>query len=337
MNVNEANRDDSKIDTEIEEIEMEINRLASKLEALRLEKAEQNLKTTEKAEQNLKTTEKEKIQKKIGGNLAANPNSKIQRRGVSLGPTEIIASVRSRPPMKPEITPIKSTQSRRKSCFFKLQEINEEKVTKERGGRSLSLSPTSRRSVSKTQSSRQGFTTVGSKKSVKKDEGVLSSIQPKKLFKDGEKSVGAKKPINKNGRVVASRYNQIPSQSTGIQKQTDHRKRSFPENDRKTASLVGKSPGFPQECGRSNVTEGRVKKRWEIPSNVLVDSPSMSISKMADLLPKIKTIRCTEEYSPRDSGPAKRAAELIAKKSYFGAESIELENSVCQALDFEEE
>jgi hypothetical protein len=49
---------------------------------------------------------------------------------------------------------------------------------------------------------------VTSKRPVKKEDGVVSSIQPKKLFKDGEKekSVTAKKPL-KPGRVVASRYN----------------------------------------------------------------------------------------------------------------------------------
>ncbi|XP_026452419.1 uncharacterized protein LOC113352875 [Papaver somniferum] len=360
---NQGNLDGDNVDTEIEEIELEINRLSSKLEALRLEKSEQNLKLIEKPEnfqkkigKNLilanpnstilrrgvslgpieiianekskrrqKTIENpENFQKKNGGNLiAANPNSRIQqRRGVSLGPTEIMASVKSRPPIKPEITP---QQSRRKSSVFKLQEINEEKVTTERGGRSLS--PVSRRSVLKPRHLKQGFaTTGGSKKPVKKDEMFISSIQPKKLFKEGEKFVSPKK----NGRVVASRYTQIPGTRYIVtQKQIEQWKKLWPESDKKCASSVGKSPKVVVPA----TNEGRVKKRWEIPSVV---SPTFSILKRAELLPRINTIRCNGVLSPRDSGAAKKVADLEGKKTFFSAESVELDNSVCQALEFDE-
>lgn len=67
----------------------------------------------------------------------------------------------------------------------------------------MSLSPKSRKTVSKVEASKQAATTMGSKKPAKKEDGVLTSISPKKLF--GEKSAPVKKPL-KPGRIVASRY-----------------------------------------------------------------------------------------------------------------------------------
>ncbi|KAF8411236.1 hypothetical protein HHK36_003783 [Tetracentron sinense] len=330
-NGSEALHDDRKIDTEIEEIELEISRLSSKLEALRIEKLERNMKTIERRGRIVPAKFME--QKQISKNSTAlkwieeppsvSASKKFHRRGVSLGPSEIIAGVRSRQMGKQEITPIQSIQSRRKSCFWKLQEIDEEKVTKQRG-RNLSLSPKSRTSIYKIQASRKGFTTVGSKKHVKKDDMVLSCVQPKKLFREEEKLVSAKKSI-KSGRVVASRYNQIPIQLAGNSTSIDCRKRSLPENDnddskwcdKKRASSVGKSHGSLPETGQNQVNANRAKKRWDISSAAmghknLVDSSPPSILKFPDLLPKNRTIRCTKDSS-RDSGPAKRVAELTGR------------------------
>ncbi|MCE3214842.1 hypothetical protein HAX54_053472 [Datura stramonium] len=80
------------------------------------------------------------------------------------------------------ITPIQPIQNRRKSCFWKLQEIEEECLSKERG-KSSSLSPKSRKAAARTMASRQAVTTIASKKNMKKDDAFLSSVQPKKLFK----------------------------------------------------------------------------------------------------------------------------------------------------------
>ncbi|KAF8409365.1 hypothetical protein HHK36_005440 [Tetracentron sinense] len=325
---NEAVQDDRKIDTEIKEIER------GRIVPAKFKEQKQSYKDSSA----LKKTEEPP---------SVSARAKIHRRGLSLGPSEIISGVRSRQIGKPEITPIQSIQSRRKSCFWKLQEIDEGKVTKERG-RTLSLSPKSRLSFSKIQASKKGYSTVGSKKHVKKDDVVLSVVQPKNLFKEGEKLVSAKKPV-KPGRVVASRYNQTQVQLSLNSTNTDRRKRSLPENDnedsqrgdKKRFSLVGKSRGIPLESGRNQVTENREKKCCDIPSEAmdnksLVDSLPPSILKMPDILPRIRTIRRTNE-TPRDSGPAKRVAELIGRRSYFGAEEIEVETSVCQALSFDEE
>ncbi|XP_043687416.1 uncharacterized protein LOC122638623 [Telopea speciosissima] len=352
---NEVARDDSNIDTEIEEIELEISRLTSKLEALRLAKTEKNLKTIERRRGtgHAKFTEEKQNSKnsataiKIEEPPATTTGTKFRRRGVSLGPAEVTAGISSRQTGKLEITPIQSIQNRRKSCFWKLEDIKEE-VTKQKR-RGLSSSPKSRLSVSKIQASKQALTTVGSKKYMKQDDAVMSSIQPQKLFKEGEKSVASKKPL-RPGRVIASRYNETPAKYTGNSTKTDQRKRSLPENDKvdtkrfdKKRFSVGKLQGFQSEPGWNQVSEKKVKKRWEIPndaamdlSNSLVNGSQLSVLKIADLLPRIKTVRCTEE-SPRDSGPAKRVAELIGRKSYFSTEETDVETSVFQALSFDEE
>ncbi|XP_059661990.1 uncharacterized protein LOC132308053 [Cornus florida] len=360
-------RDEKKIDTEIEKIEMEICRLSTRLEALKVEKAEQNAKkagrpgrvvpakfmeqkqsvkisdVVKKIEEPSQLSARTKVQRR-GLSLGPSEIAAGVRRGVSLGPSEIVAGVKSRQLGKPEITPVQAIQNRRKSCFWKLHDIDEEKVKKERG-KCSSVSPKSRKTISKIPPSRQAVTTVGSRKSLKKDEGVLSSIQPKKLFKDGEKSVPAKKPW-KQGRVVASRYNQSSVQNSAM------RKRSLPENDndevrkseKKRASSVGRSRGTLPELGRDQCMESRVKKKWEIPSaplmvpaifheEILVENSSpLSINKISDMLPRLRTALCTID-SPRDSGPAKRVAELIGSRSYFCSDE-EIEPSVCQALSF---
>ncbi|KAI5660759.1 hypothetical protein M9H77_20082 [Catharanthus roseus] len=361
-NEGEMIRDDKKIDQEIEEIEKEISRLASKLEALKVEKAEKIVKTVEKKGGRVIPA---KFMNQKQSDKNAEEKKKVQRRGLSIGPSEIFAGTRrgmslgpaeimkSRQIGKQEsmITPIQSIKNRRKSCFWKLQDIDEaEKVTKERR-KSLSLSPKSRKANAKMiQSSRQAATTVASRKTLKKEDAIVNSIQPKKLFKDGEKSAAAtnKKPI-RPGRVIASRYNQSTNQASSS---SAMRKRSLPENDqeskrcdKKRSLSVGKSRPEIKNLGGTN--EGRVKKRWEIPSEIVVhrssesetSPPPTTISVVVpDLLPRIRTSRGVSE-TPRDSGPAKRVAELIGKKSFFSIdeEVDEPSSSVCQALHFAED
>ncbi|PIA34381.1 hypothetical protein AQUCO_03800176v1 [Aquilegia coerulea] len=260
------------------------------------------------------------------------------QRGISMGPSEIFAGIKSQPRGMEELTPIQSSKvNRRKSCFYKLQEVDEENVVKERGGRSRSLSPKSRQALLKNQASKQRYTTIGSNKNMKKDDRVLSSIQPKNLFKEGEKSVPAKRSI-KSGRVVASRYNQSSVEYT--------RKMSLPGNDKcdenkkcekKRASSTGKTRVSLPESGCKQVTENKVEFASEaMRYKSLTHSDPPPILKVADFLPKIRTVRSIYE-SPRDSGPAKKAAELIGKKSYFGEEESGLEASVCQTLSFDDD
>ncbi|KAK4714304.1 hypothetical protein R3W88_020211 [Solanum pinnatisectum] len=356
-------RDEKRIDEEIEEIEKEISRLNLKLEALRIEKAEKSFKIGEKrgrvvAAKFMEPKMSVKIgeeKKKIEESSSMSAKTKVQsRRGLSLGPSEIFSGTRSRGlSMGPSeifagtkagklgkqemITPIQPIQNRRKSCFWKLQEIEEER------GKSSSLSPKSRKAAARTMASRQAVTTIASKKNLKKDDTFLSSVQPKKLFKDSEKSVAASKKPQRPGRVVASRYNQSTNQSSVV------RKRSFPENDKdetkrnekKRSLSVGKTR-VSQTENKNLGTESRVKKRWEIPSEIVVHASTesekspLSITVKPDLLPRIRIARCTINETPRDSGPAKRVVELIGKKSFFSNDE-DKEPSVCQVLSFADE
>lgn len=355
--------DERNLDLEIEEIEKQISRLSSRLETLRLEKAKRNAKAMEKRgrivaakfmnppKQSSKNFEEHS---KIEELMSLNAKSKTPRRGLSLGPAEITSGTRRGISLGPaEIysatkTPVQPSSNRRKSCYWKHQDIDELKVTKE-SGKSWSLSPKSRsNTVLKSQAPKQAATTIGSKKIAKKEDGLISSIQPKKLFaKDGEKLVSAKKPM-KCGRVVASRYSQVSNGGNSAMKELRKRSLSESEEDakkseRKRVSLAGKSQdGELQATAREN----RVKKRWEIPSEVAIQNgidheTPLSVSKVLDVVPKIKTLRVANK-SPRDSGPAKRVSELIGGKSYFSMDDNdngnceEEEESVCQALDFAE-
>ncbi|XP_057527914.1 uncharacterized protein LOC130806735 [Amaranthus tricolor] len=359
--------EERNIDSEIEEIEKEISRLSSRLESLRLEKAKRNTKMVEKRgkivaakfmdlpKQSIRSSNE---QSKIEESMSLSAKMKTRRRGLSMGPTEIMRGVRRgislgpaeiysatklRQLSKQDITtPVQQSANRRKSCYWKLDEIDELKVTKERG-KCSSLSPKSRyKTVLKTQVPRHAATTVGSKKTTKKEDAVVSSIQPKKLFtKEGDKSA-VKKPL-KSGRVVASRYNQVSNGGNSAIKEL--RKRSLPENeedrmrsDKKRVSLTEKS-----QVGEQSTTENRVKKRWVIPTEGMVpilfdQNTPLSVSKIR--APKIKNLRCIHE-SPRDSGPAKRISELIGRKSFFSMDNglnEEVEESViCQSLSFADE
>ncbi|KAJ8748312.1 hypothetical protein K2173_001731 [Erythroxylum novogranatense] len=340
------NRDERKIDMEIEEIEKEISRLSSRLEALRLEKAEKSLTSIEKRGKKVPARfmeQKQSCYAKIEEPLLSSAKMKISRRGMSLGPAEIVSGSTPRLLSKQEITPV-SKQDRRKSCFWKLEEIDELKVIKERG-KSLSVSPRSRKTVSKTQVSKQAATTGGSKRAVKKEQSFLSSIHPKTLFKDGEKSVPSKKLV-KPGRVVASRYSHIPTnQPNGKPSASEVRKRSLPDSDKEEGAKRRASRGSGTN---QKMESSRVKKKWEIPSEVVlyksdkveVESPSTSsVSVMAaDELPKIKTSKNVNE-TPRDSGAVKRVADMVGRKSFFSTneEDEVAGDSVCQILSFVEE
>ncbi|KAK6120600.1 hypothetical protein DH2020_045651 [Rehmannia glutinosa] len=171
-------KDEKKIDEEIEEIESEILRLKSRLEALKLEKAERNDKKM--IDEISSMSAKPKVQRR-GSVWVGNYFRSEGRRGMSMGPSEIFGAVKSRQLGKQEMinTPL---QSRRKSCFWKLQDIDEETVVAiEKGKKSSSLSPKSRKIAAKTQvvTSRQAVTTIGSRKTVKKKKGLLIQFSPR--------------------------------------------------------------------------------------------------------------------------------------------------------------
>lgn len=335
------------IDAEIEETEREINRLATRLKSLQIEKAEQSAARTTVPKGGrfvpMKSVEpKVSIKSSNGVKMFENAmiEPKIGNRGLSLGPSEIHAGVGSRRQGKIELTPIQRMQSRRQSCLPKLLDIDEEKG-KNRRGNSMSLSPKSRRTMIKAQTLRQPATTIVSKRPTKKD-GVVELIQPKKLFKDIEKSApptSTKKPF-RSGRIVASRYNQTNESFSQVT--TENRKRSLPGNYKDDGSSRYDKRRSSSELCRSKAPESRVKKRWEIPSEIVVFQQEMEesccdspVSKVGDMLPRINTTRFVN-MSPRDSGPAKRVAELIDCKTNFFADE-EMEASICQKLSFAED
>ncbi|MCL7028725.1 hypothetical protein MKW94_010980, partial [Papaver nudicaule] len=324
---NELVIDEGKLDAEIEEIEAEISRLASKLESLRVEKAAMKQKPKNSAA----------VQKDLQKTPSLRPIPKsIRQRGFSLGPSEIMG-MRSQNTGKSEKTPIQSTLNRRKSCFFKLPEITEEKSVKGKGGKSSSLSPKSR--MSKIQSSRQSLTTIGSKKSERMGNGNVSSIQPKKLFQEEVKSVTAKKPV-KPGRVIASRYSQTPTQSSVLRKSLPGMDKDIskgPDNRRATMATNMFDVGFARSQKTANRTKTPFTNRNEaLCAKNLEDFAPLSTLKIDDLLPRIRTLRCSDD-TPRDSGPAKKVIDLVGRKTYFGAEEINVESSICQALSFDAE
>ncbi|EYU26103.1 hypothetical protein MIMGU_mgv1a006377mg [Erythranthe guttata] len=317
-------RDEKKIDEEIEEVESEICRLSSRLEALRLEKIKRTVKAVEKRGGRVvqaKFMEQKQSAKneEISVPCLSSARTKVQRRGISLGPAEILsAGGGGRRGMK----------------------IDEEKAVlrKER----CSLSPKSRKLAAKTPS-RQAVTTISSRKNLKKEDAVISSIHPKKLFKDGEKSVPPtnKKPLIRPGRVVPSRYNQSTTTTNGNQSASVvMRKRSLPENDLEQGKRDEKKRSLSGDDANEKKinlgTESRVKKRWEInPSEIVVHGSTSAVEAdyLPELLPRIRIGRCKNE-SPRDSGPAKKVVELIGKKSFFGSDEETDIASVCQALSF---
>lgn len=315
-----ADRIKRDIDAEIEEVEKEIGRLSTRLESLRLEKAEQTARSIAIRGRIVpaKFMESQRPTVKFDDSSLPGSKSRTNRRGVSLGPAEIFNSAKK----SETVTPLQSAQNRRKSCFFKLPGIEEGKVTTRGKGRtSLSLSPRSRKAKMTTAAQKQAATTVGSKRALKKEEVVLSSIQPKRLFKDDEKNVSLRKPL-KPGRVVASRYSQMGKTQTG---EKDVRKRSLPENEEKENNHRSEKRRASDE---NNKSEGRVKKRWEIPSELDLYSSGVNDDEtpIGKELPKIRTLRRVGE-SPRDSGAAKRVAELQSKDRNF---------TFCQLLRFEE-
>ncbi|XP_047307004.1 uncharacterized protein LOC124910412 [Impatiens glandulifera] len=316
-------RDEKKIDSEMEEIKKEITRLTSRLEALRLEKAELRIKALDKLGRMVPAKFKEQkqtvnVRPTRGFSLGPSEIGGGFRRGVSMGPAEIYSASKSKQLGKQEtvFTPV----HRRKSCFLKLDDVDEDRAMI---GLSFTVdSKPPRRTITKTPTQRQAATTVGLKKEASRTVGMSSSsIQPKKLF---SKEVDKSQPINKimPGRIVASRYNQSSSVSKSA-----IRKRSFPENDEET---------MMKKTGNSG------KKKWEIPSEIMIQGNNVydGISPRGILMPnRIRTVRRIESETPRDSGPAKRVVDLVGRRSFFydGVEDDDGDESVSKMLNFAEE
>ncbi|KAK1326958.1 hypothetical protein QJS10_CPA01g01128 [Acorus calamus] len=363
---NGRDRDTASIDSEIEEIEAEIGRLASRLAALRIKKAEVEMKAAKRtpmtdrrgfslcpmeiASSIVRSSSVKKLQeireeevtkmstkkkKKTERQRSFSPESRpsITRRSAisTVGPMRTTAREHLMPgpasarPSRRGLTlgPSEIAATRKKLSFQMSEEDKEPMSNVDRKVRAcqrgLSIGPME---ISRMQCRRKS-SFVGLPES---EEESLGGADPKSR---PSATVGSVKSTK--GRVVASRYSKITVGSG-----SNRRKWSLAEKDdgdakmdvKKRALSVGKSQASLLEKKMSRITG---KGKGEV--HPINDSPS--ITRVAESLPKIRTIRCTVA-SPRDSGRAKRVAELIGRKSYFTAEN-ELGESACQTLAFEEE
>ncbi|CAM8890237.1 unnamed protein product [Rhodiola kirilowii] len=256
-------RYEERLNREIEDIEKEMNRLSCRLQELKRERnAERCGRVASMEQDQLMKLEDSLLTPNVAGVMSS------QYRGFSISPPEIITAGAKTRRMISKMeasssTPINQKQDRNKSCFWKLDQIDELKMTKERGrgGRSMSLSPRTKKDIPKLPI-KQAATTLGSRKKWNKDERVISSVQPKNLFKEGDK-----KPV-RAGRVVASRYNNnqekiVASNNKGSRKRLLPENEASKGNEKKRASLEVKV--CSKEAAALEQQQCRVKKKWEIP------------------------------------------------------------------------
>ncbi|KAK3131115.1 hypothetical protein QOZ80_6BG0502210 [Eleusine coracana subsp. coracana] len=261
-----------------------------------------------------------------------------RRRGVSLGPLEIHHGVSSKPGA--------TTAARVKPFANKLSSVREEgQHSKQRAvpakpwpssnarqaldakqgtqgtiasrakARSGSMSPSRsrRQSTSKATETRGGNAkateTRGGNANATETRGGNATVGASKVVGDsnakgvvdhtGNGSTTARRPAGSSKvRVVPSRYSLTPCSSLGAGTQERQRKQSRP----------GSAGGASQR--------GEIRAKLTEPSND--DLSPETIAKVAELLPRIRTIPPLDE-SPRDSGCAKRVADLVGKRSFFTA------------------
>ncbi|CAN6200738.1 unnamed protein product [Urochloa humidicola] len=239
-----------------------------------------------------------------------------RRRGVSLGPLEIQHGVGSKP----------GAAAARVKPFSKLSAVREEAQQSKQHAvvparpwpssnarqgtaasrakaRSGSMSPRSRRqSTSKATETWGGNTkateTRGGSAAVPVNK-VDNELKQKGMVNPTDNAAVAKRPVGSSKvRIVPSRYSLTPGSSLTAGTHEKRCKQSRP----------GSAGGASQREGfRAKLTE---------PLNSEL-SPE-TIAKVAELLPRIRTMPPSDE-SPRDSGCAKRVADLVGKRSFFTA------------------
>ncbi|PAN22712.1 hypothetical protein PAHAL_4G039700 [Panicum hallii] len=255
-----------------------------------------------------------------------------RRRGVSLGPLEIHHGVGSKPG---------AAAAARVKPFSKLSAVREEgqhskqhavpsrpwpssnarqpldakqgaapSRAKARGG---SMSPRSRRQSTSKAAETRGVnakateTRGGNAKATDTRGGnaavavnkVADELKPKAVVNHAGNAAVVKRPAGSSKvRVVPSRYSLTPGSSLAAGTQEKRRKQSLP----------GSAGGASQR------EEIRAKLTEQLNDEL---SPE-TIAKVAVLLPRIRTMPPSDE-SPRDSGCAKRVADLVGKRSFFTA------------------
>ncbi|CAL5040105.1 unnamed protein product [Urochloa decumbens] len=239
-----------------------------------------------------------------------------RRRGVSLGPLEIHHGVSSKP----------GTAAARVKPFSKLSAVREEAQQSKQHAvvparpwpssnarqgtaasrakaRSGSMSPRSRRqSTSKATETWGGNTkateTRGGSAAVPVNK-VDNELKQKGMVNPTGNAAVAKRPAGTSKvRIIPSRYSLTPGSSLAA---GTHEKRC-------KLSRPGSAGGASQR--------EEISAKLTEPLNDEV-SPE-TIAKVAELLPRIRTMQLSDE-SPRDSGCAKRVADLVGKRSFFTA------------------
>uniref|UniRef100_A0A0D9WTD4 Uncharacterized protein n=1 Tax=Leersia perrieri TaxID=77586 RepID=A0A0D9WTD4_9ORYZ len=238
-----------------------------------------------------------------------------RRRGVSLGPLEIHHGVGGKPAAaaaargKPFPTKLNAIREEgRSSKQFAVpakpwpssntkQTLDSRQGTASSRAKARSISPRPRR-----QSNGKATETRGGNKVVDELKPKIgASTQSGSTTATAAAAAAGKRPAGSSKmRVIPSRYSLTPGASLGC---------SGTQERRRKQSLPGSSGDSTQnEEIRAKVAEA---------SNDQVSSPQ-TISKVAEMLPRIRTLSPFDE-SPRDSGCAKRVAELVGKRSFFTA------------------
>ncbi|KAM0843425.1 hypothetical protein ACQ4PT_057709 [Festuca glaucescens] len=245
-----------------------------------------------------------------------------RRRGVSLGPMEIQHGISGKPaaatataaarvkPFPNKLNAIREEgQSSRQSAVpAKLWPSSNARqpLDSKQGGvappsrakaRSSSMSPRSRRqSIARlTANTRGGIAAFGASK-------VIDELTPKGVTNPISSASTCRRPSGSSKvRVVPSRYSLMPGASLGAGTQERRRKDSLP------GSVPAVDAGQREETRATATTEPLDD-----------DLSPESIDKVAELLPRIRTMPPPDE-TPRDSGCAKRAADLVGKRSFFTA------------------
>ncbi|KAL6603183.1 hypothetical protein ACP70R_043544 [Stipagrostis hirtigluma subsp. patula] len=246
-----------------------------------------------------------------------------RRRGVSLGPLEIHHGVIGKPaaagaarvkPFPSKLNSVREEGQNSKQHAVPAKpwpsskarqplDFKQGTAASRAKARSGSMSPRSRRqSIAKVPETR------GGNAKATETRGAYAAVGPNKVVEEqkqngvvnhtGNTAIARRPAGSSKVRVVPSRYSLTPGSSLGAGTQEKRGKQTRP----------GSADGASQrEEIRAKLTE---------PSNDEL-SPE-TIAKVAELLPRIRTMPPSDE-SPRDSGCAKRVADLVGKRSFFMA------------------
>ncbi|XP_015693895.2 serine/arginine repetitive matrix protein 2 [Oryza brachyantha] len=232
-----------------------------------------------------------------------------RRRGVSLGPLEIHHGVGSKP-----------ASARAKPFPTKLNAIREESRPSKQFAVPAKPWPSSNtkqtldskqgaaasRAKARSTSPRPRRQSIGKATDTRGANKVVDELKPKGASSQSGSATAAastataKRPAGSSKmRVVPSRYSLTPGASLGGSGAQERRRKQ----------------SLPDSSGDATQNEEIRAKVIEASNDPL--SPQ-TIAKVAEMLPRIRTMPPPDE-SPRDSGCAKRVAELVGKRSFFTA------------------